>query len=307
MKNFRFLKNAVRILFAVILLIFGLSLYGLFDVLHPPRRIPPGTTLVEKKVSFQQVNLVTEDGIRLTAWYTPPKPALPNERRDDVSGVEGNGAVILLAHGYGDNRPEWIYALLAKKGYGVLAWDARAHGESDGDISTLGYLEVLDVKAALDFALGQPEVKHIGAWGGSMGGATMIRATAKFPQIEALVVDSSFASLDAEVDFLAPYPLVNPLAKFMLGIGLGVDLDSISPTAAIRNISPRPVYIIHGTEDSVASPDSAEILFHAANEPKFLWVEEGAIHLGIHMKNPPRYERRALRFFDEWLLKISDG
>ncbi len=236
------------------------------------------------------MDLTTEDGIRLMAWYTPPK----------------NGAVILLAHGYGDNRPEWVYALLAQKGYGALAWDARAHGESDGDISTLGYLEILDVKTALNFALSQPDVKHIGAWGGSMGGATMIRSTAEFPQIEVLVVDSYFASLDAEVDFLAPYPLVNPLAKFMLGIGLGVDLDSISPVEVIGRISPRPVYIIHGTEDSMASPESAEILFNAANEPKKLWLEEDAIHLGIHMKNPPRYERRVINFFDEWLLKISD-
>ncbi len=290
MKKNRFFKISAWILFAFTLLLLGLSLYGLYDVLHPPRIIPPGTTLRERNVPFQHVDLNTEDGIRLTAWYTPPK----------------NGTVILLAHGYGDNRPEWVYALLAKEGYGVLAWDARAHGESDGDISTLGYLEILDVKAALDFALSQPDVEHIGAWGGSMGGATMIRATAEFLQIEALVVDSSFVSLEAEVDFLAPYPLVNPLAKFMLGIGLGVDLDSISPVEAIARISPRPIYIIHGTKDSMASPESAEILFNSAKEPKKLWVEEDAIHLGIHMKNPPRYERRVIRFFDEWLLNIFD-
>ena len=290
MKKFHFLKISAWILLAFTSFLLSLSLYGLYDVLHPPRIIPPGTTLREENILFQQVDLTTEDGIRLMAWYTPPK----------------NGAVILLAHGYGDNRPEWVYALLAQKGYGALAWDARAHGESDGDISTLGYLEILDVKTALNFALSQPDVKHIGAWGGSMGGATMIRSTAEFPQIEVLVVDSYFASLDAEVDFLAPYPLVNPLAKFMLGIGLGVDLDSISPVEVIGRISPRPVYIIHGTEDSMASPESAEILFNAANEPKKLWLEEDAIHLGIHMKNPPRYERRVINFFDEWLLKISD-
>ncbi len=294
MKFSLFLKTFAWILLALVSLMLGLSLYGLYDVLHPPRKIPPGTTLREENIPFQNVDLTTEDGIRLTAWYTPPKPAL--------NSGEGKGAVILLAHGYGDNRPEWVYALLAKKGYGVLAWDARAHGESGGDISTLGYLEILDVKAALDFALAQPDVNHVGAWGGSMGGATMIRATAEFPQIEALIVDSSFASLDAEVDFLAPYPLLNPLAKLMMGIGLGVDLGQVSPAAAIGKISPRPVYIIHGSRDSVASPESAEILFNAANDPKQLWLEEDAIHLGIHMENPPRYQRRVIRFFDEWLL-----
>ena len=92
------------------------------NALHPPRIVPPGTTLRQNKTEFRQLDLITEDGIRLSAWYTPPR----------------KGALILLAHGYGDNRPEWVHTLLAKKGYGVLAWDARAHGESDGEVSTIG-------------------------------------------------------------------------------------------------------------------------------------------------------------------------
>lgn len=284
--NKKILKPVMWFLFLLLVVMTTLGLYGLYDVMHPPRKIPPGTTLTEANIPFQRLELRTKDGISLAAWYTPPK----------------NGVVILLAHGYGDNRPEWIYALLAKADFGVLAWDARAHGESGGNVSTLGYREVLDVKAALDFALQQEGVDHVASWGGSMGGATMIRAVAEYPQIEALVVDSAFSSLDAEVDFLAPYPLLNPLAKFFMALGLGVDLDTVSPTAAIGKISPRPIYIIHGLEDTVAPPESAQILFDAANEPKFLWLQEDAIHLGIHMQNPGRYQRRVIRFFEEWLL-----
>jgi len=264
----------------------ALGLYGLYDVLHPPRILPPGTTLIEENVDFHRVDLTTEDAIHLAAWYTPSR----------------NGAVILLAHGYGDNRPEWVYALFAKKGYGIVAWDARAHGESGGEISTLGYREILDVRAALDFALAQEGVEHIGAWGGSMGGATMIRAAAEYPQIEALIVDSAFSSLESELDFLAPYPVINPMAKIFMGLGLGVDLDSVNPSAVIDRISPRPVYIIHGMADEVASPESAQILYTAAQEPKFIWLQEDAIHLGIHLQNPARYKRRVLEFFNEWLL-----
>src|SRR5688500_14783258 len=163
----------------IVVLAILITLTGFVEVnnaLHPPRIIPPGNTLRKYKIEYQSIDLITDDRIRLSAWYTPPK----------------NGAVILLAHGYGDNRPEWVHALLAKKKYGVLAWDARAHGESEGNISTIGYLEVLDVKAALDYVLAQTDVEHIGAWGGSMGGATIIRAAAQFPQIEAVFIDSSF-------------------------------------------------------------------------------------------------------------------
>ena len=88
------------------------------------------------------MELVTEDNVRLSAWYTPPQ----------------NGALILVAHGYGDKRTEHYYTLFASHGYGVIAWDFRAHGTSEGNFSSLGYYEVLDARAALDFALAQPGV-----------------------------------------------------------------------------------------------------------------------------------------------------
>lgn len=99
-----------------------------------------------------------------------------------------NGVVILAAHGYAGVRHSDIHMMLARHGYGVLSWDFRAHGKSGGEVSTLGVFEILDVEAALDFALQQPGVKRAGGtWGGSMGGATLIMATANHLEIEALV------------------------------------------------------------------------------------------------------------------------
>jgi fermentation-respiration switch protein FrsA (DUF1100 family) len=287
---YSWVKSIFRFAVTTILVLIGLLVVAGFvevnKALHPPRLIPPGNTLRKYEIPYQSVSLVTEDGIRLAAWYTPPK----------------NGVVILLAHGYGDNRPEWVYEMLAKKKYGVLAWDARAHGESGGEISTIGYLEILDVKAALNFALVQPDVKHIGAWGGSMGAATIIRAAATYPQIEAVFVDSSFDSLDDELDYLVPYPFLTPLAKLIAKAKTGINLDEVSPLADIGRISPRPVFIVHSTADIVAPPDAGQKLFEAAKEPRFLWVEQNAPHLAIYLENPRRYQRRLVGFFDEWLL-----
>jgi fermentation-respiration switch protein FrsA (DUF1100 family) len=265
-----------------------------YVLMHPQRILTAGGTLLEKHIVFQALDLVTDDGVHLATWYTPPKPAL--------SGVEGNGSLVLLAHGHGDNRPEWMYVMFVKAGYGVLAWDARAHGSSGGDFSTLGYQEVLDVKAALDFAKKQPEVKHIGGWGGSMGAATLIRAAAQFPEIEALAVDSPYVSLDEQVDYLVPYPLANPLAKFLLRLKLGVDLNDGSPGALIGKISPRPVYLIEGDGDRVTPPDAAQELYNAAGEPRWLWTEKDVTHMAMYLDNPRKYERRVVGFFDEYLL-----
>lgn len=286
--RWRFILKFILRLFALLAVTF--VLIGFAEVnkaLHPPRIVPQGNTLRKYNIPYQSLDLITEDGIRLSAWYTPPK----------------NGVVILLAHGYGNKRPEWVYEMLAKKDYGVLSWDARAHGESDGDISTIGYLEVLDVKAALKYALSQPGVEHVGAWGGSMGAATLIRAAADFPEIEALFVDSSFASLNDEFNFLVPYPVINPLAKVITKIETGISLDEVSPVDEIGKISPRPVYIVQGSKDTVAPPDSGERLFEAAKEPRYLWTDENAPHLAIYVDNPRKYQRRLVDFFDEWLLK----
>jgi uncharacterized protein len=277
---------AIKFISALFVLLILVSSAEVNNVLHPPRIVPEGKTLRKFHIEYHDVDLVTEDGIRLSAWYTPPR----------------NGAVILLAHGYGNKRPEWVYEMFARTGYGVLAWDARAHGASDGEISTIGYLEVLDVKAALTYALAQPNVNHIGAWGGSMGAATLILAAAQFPQIEALFVDSPYTSLDNELDFLVPYPVINPLAKFLAEMETGIDIHAISPLKEIGRISPRPIYIVHSTSDAVAPPEASEILFNAAHEPRFLWTEDNVPHLQIYLENPRRYKKKMIGFFDEWLL-----
>jgi uncharacterized protein len=276
-----------RVFVALAILMALLGSVKLNNILRPPRRVSSGTVLMKWNIKYQSVELVTEDGIRLSAWYTPPR----------------NGAVVLLAHSYGDHRPEWVYQMLARKGYGVLAWDARAHGTSGGEITTIGYSEVLDVKAALKYVLAQPGIEHIGAWGGSMGGATMIRATVQFPEIEALFVDSAFASLSDEFDFLIPYPMLSPLAKLLMKIETGINIHDVDPLNDIAQISPRPVFIAQGTADTAAPPDSAKKLFNAAGKPRYLWVEEDIPHLGLYFDNPRRYQRRLIDFFDHWLLK----
>ena len=260
--------------------------------LHPMRIIPTGDLLVENKIPYQDVELTTQDGIKLSAWYTPPKPAL--------SGVEGNNAVILLAHGYNDNRPEAMYVMFAKHGYGVLAWDFRAHGKSGGDICTLGYYEQRDVEAALDYALKQPDVKHIGAWGGSMGAATVILTAAKHPEIEAVVSDSSFPSLEDVLRLNTPIPIMQPFVILIGKWSADLPIDQVRPVDEIAKISPRPVLIIDGWEGSAMAMNSPYRLYDAAKEPKKLWVEDGVPHLGMYKNNPKKYERRVIGFFDEY-------
>src|SRR6266545_4274030 len=256
--------------------------------LHPVRHTASGALLKANGIDFQDVELITEDHVKLSAWYTPP-----NAKR---------GAVILVAHGYGDKRPEEFYALFATHGYGVIAWDFRAHGKSEGEFSSLGYYEILDAKAALDFVLAQPGVGHVGAWGGSMGAVTMIRATAHYPQIEALVADSPFVTLKEEMDLRVPFPMMRSLIQLFAGWETGVNPNEVRPVDDIALISPRPVFIIQGMADGMVPLDSAQRLYDAAREPRELWEEKDVPHLNMYAYYKTRYIKRAIKFFDEYLL-----
>ncbi|HSK88438.1 MAG TPA: prolyl oligopeptidase family serine peptidase, partial [Anaerolineales bacterium] len=167
--------------------------------------------------------------------------------------------------------------------------------------SSLGYYEIRDAKAALDFALSQPGVEHVGAWGGSMGAVTMIRAAARYPEIEALVADSPFVTLEEEMNLRIPFPGMRPLIRFFGEWESGVNLDWVRPVDDIARISPRPVFLIQGMADGMVPLDSAERLYEAAGEPRQLWTEEDVPHLNMYAFYETRYTKQVIKFFNEYL------
>lgn len=257
--------------------------------LHPARRMARGEVLQERRIPYQEVTLTTADGVRLYAWYTPPQ----------------NGAVILVAHGHGETIPEEFYALFAEHGYGVLAWDFRAHGRSGGEFTSIGYYEVLDVQAAVAYALAQPGTEHVGAWGASMGAATLIRAAAREARIEAVIADSAFAALEDAFRTHTPLPILRPFIRFFAERESRAHIRDVRPVDDIGRIGPRPVLIIQGLADAAVPPDSARRLYEAASEPRFLWTEAGVPHTGMYARFRERYTERVTRFFDTYLLKCN--
>lgn len=278
------------IILSIAFSILFLSVYFTYNwtqsILHPARFSPTGNYLKENNIEYQDIELITEDGIKLSAWYTPPK----------------NGAVILVSHGYNDNRPESLHVLFAKNDYGVLSWDFRAHGDSEGDFSTLGYYEQLDVEAALDFVLAQEGVEHIGAWGGSMGASTVLLTASQRTEIEAVVADSAYPSLEDVLKLNMPIEFLHPLVKYFSESQTGAQIEDVNVEKAIGQISPRAVFIIDGWYGGAILMNSPYRLYDSANEPKQIWVEEGVPHLGTYANNPKRYENRVINFFDEYLL-----
>ncbi len=286
-KNRRYWQNLLR--FILLMLLASIVVVGLFvsyqgamAFVHPRRITLPSTdTPAFFGADYEEITLNTQDGVTLSAWYTPSQ----------------NGSVILIAHGYGGARSAELHALFAAEGYGVISWDARAHGLSGGDTSTIGYLEALDAKAALDYALQQDGVAHVGAYGMSMGAATVIRAAARRGEIEAVVADSAYPALDEMISRVSPFPLLHPFIRFFAEREVGMPAQAMRPVDEIGQISPRPVFIIQGDADQVVPGDSAQRLYAAAGEPKTLWVGPGIGHVRMRAAQPEEYDRRVFAFF----------
>ena len=292
MSDWRYWRNLL--LFGVGLLAVGLggsiarlAHQSAMNLLQPARSVRQSSdTPARLGVRYQEITLTTADGLELAGWYTPAS----------------NGAVILVAHGYGGARQAEKHAFFARSGFGTVTWDFRAHGESEGEVCTMGYQEAADVEAALDFALSQPDLDMVGALGESMGAVAIIQAAARRPEIAAMVADSSFASLEEEIEIVVPQAILRPFIRFFAEREAGLDIGDLRPIERIGEISPRPVFVIQGMADSAIPADSAQRLYDAAGEPRRLWVEPGVEHMGVQNARPAEYERRVIEFFTAALL-----
>lgn len=169
-----------------------------------------------------------------------------------------------------------------------------------------GLYEQRDLGAAVVF-LQAHGYEHIGVLGFSMGAVTSLLAAAENPAIDAVIADSSFADL---ADMMEPefrkrtsFPVffLSPLLS-MVDLMYGVDFASIRPVETIGDISPRPVFIIHGEADDTVPVAHAERLYKAAGgENDRLWIVPGAGHVRAYRTEPEAYLEKITGFFRETL------
>jgi dipeptidyl aminopeptidase/acylaminoacyl peptidase len=289
------MKTTMNIVIAVVLLVIALSFILVYANTHPPKyplHIPPS----EYRADFEVVSFTSEDGISLKGWLVKPEKPKPKS------------PAIIICHGVGANKSDFteLAVSLSRRGYFVLLFDFRAHGESSGSRTSLGYHEQKDIVAALGFLKARPEIntKRIGIYGFSMGGSTAILSAANTGAFAAVVVDSAFTSLrdqarDAITGFyhLPAFPL---LQLSILGYELYFQtrVDNISPVSVISKIS-APILIIAGEGDKLIPAENGRKLYATARDPKELWIIPGAEHGATLAAAGSAYEKRIAGFFDK--------
>jgi uncharacterized protein len=246
--------------------------------------------------AMTDVQISAEDGSTLRAWNFVPRA--------------GNGDVVIVQHGQGDNRVGMLgYAdLLMRHGYHVLLPDSRAAGTSGGAFLTFGVLEAGDFNRWYNWINASQSPRCIYAIGDSMGAATVLDALPRQPAFCAVVAESGFSSF-RETAYLRMgqtfgtgpwlgrtflYPTVEA-GLIYARLKYGVDLADSSPKKSAAN-SQVPILLIHGLADNNLPPINSERI-KAADPYAQLWEPAGAGHCGALSTAPEEYERRVVGWF----------
>jgi pimeloyl-ACP methyl ester carboxylesterase len=293
----RYYKNLTAFAGSVFLVVslnlyFGLPLLDTYTALHPARFPVGQVSPADLDLDYVDVTLHTEDGLNLYGWYVPST----------------NRAAIILVHAFNGNRTGTVYhaALLAKHGYGVLLYDTRTQGESEGDLYALGWEDHLDIYAALDYLQQRPEVdaERIGVLGLSAGAKATLYAAAQTDEIAAVVAEGTrwrtfedllIATEPGEYIWIPTTWFSYKYAEVVSGIQNPTPLSQV-----VSQIAPTPMLIIAAGGETATS----QAYFDAVDGEKTLWVRDKPGHqIDALFDQPEEYEHRVVGFLDQALLR----
>jgi uncharacterized protein len=220
----------------------------------------------------------------------------------------GSDRVVIILHGHGGSMdwdiqraPFFHYA-----GFNVLLFDFRAHGRSDGNLATFGYLERRDVLGAVAF-LKQRNMRRVGLLGFSYGGMASMLSAPLSPDIDAVVSDGGPARMRSAIAGRAQeLHLPAGLGRFLgwlivvvTSLRLGVNLFHYEPVRWVGKIAPRPILFVHGELD-LYLPDFDD-LYNATGEPREAWRVPSVGHCKVSEVLPEDFYRRVIDFFTQHL------
>jgi alpha-beta hydrolase superfamily lysophospholipase len=290
-----------KIKYLLIIILAGLSLYTAASFISVDRflcanrveiKFPDTLNLAHENVQFK-----TTDNLTIKGWLFP---------------ANSNKSIILL-HGWKANRFEPLprVKFLHEAGYNVLVYDARACGESEGDLISLGYYEAEDLVAAVKF-LKEKGMKRIAADGISQGGATIVFAVQKTKDLDCIIIESCYDELVNAVNnrfksmLFIPGEIGSALMIPIAEKKLNANISDIAPVNYIEKIEV-PVYVISGASDTRTTVEETKKIFSKAKEPKQLWIVPNAKHEDLYRVDRAEYEKNILEFLSDNIVTQFNG
>ncbi|HEX5622644.1 MAG TPA: CocE/NonD family hydrolase [Solirubrobacteraceae bacterium] len=254
---------------------------------HTARSVVPANHL---GVAYEDVSFETGDGLELRGWYIPSR----------------NGAAVIAFPGR--NGPQKPARMLARHGYGVLLFDRRGEGESEGEPNAWGWGGDEDIKAAIRYLQSRPDVEpgRSGGIGLSVGGELMLEAAAETDDLAAVVSEGAGARMYSEEmreDMPARDRPIMAVSAWVKQASIAV-FSNQSPPTDLRNlvgrIAPRPLLLIAAPKLGVGEELNRGYV-RAAGDSATLWEIPESRHVGGMAARPAEYEQRVVGFFDEAL------
>jgi fermentation-respiration switch protein FrsA (DUF1100 family) len=257
-----------------------------YVVTHTARAVVPTPNL---GAAHEDVSFTTSDGLRLEGWFVPSR----------------NGATVIAFPGR--SGPQKHARMLVANGYGVLLFDRRGEGASEGDPNTFGWVGDRDLHAATAYLRSRPDVDpdRIGGIGLSVGGEMLIHAAAHSDAFKAIVAEGASgqsirdqfvntSTLDAILGYSAVTAATALFTSTMPPPTLKSDVAKLAPTAA---------YFVYGENGQGGSEEKPnKLLYSSAHAPKQIWEVPNGQHIAGITTEPAEYERRVIGFFDSALL-----
>jgi len=157
-----------------------------------------------------------------------------------------------------------------------VAYDSRAHGESEGDVCTYGFFEKQDLHRVLD-TVGPGPVVLIGT---SLGAAVALQEAARDARVTAVVAAETFSDLRTVATERAPFFFTSGIIERAFTLAEqqgGFRVDAVSPVMDAAEIK-SPVLLIHGGADIETPPEHSKRVLAALAGSKRLILVPGAGH-----------------------------
>lgn len=251
-------------------------------------------TITPSEIGLQaeETSFAINDSLHLKGYWVTPKEGKPQ-------------SILLLLHGIGGGK-EHFYELaksLAEQQIASIVYDARGHGESEGQYISYGFYEKQDVAVIVAAAKQRYPDIPIGIWGNSMGGAVALQALAIEPQLDFGVIESTFTDLNQIVyDYQKRYSLgigLQPICNYALKRAGDIgkfDPRQVRPIDAVTKIN-QSIFIAHGTADPNINFEYGQALYeNLKTEDKTFYPVEGANHYNLFEVGGDAYVHAIMEF-----------
>ncbi|KRE37258.1 osmotically inducible protein OsmC [Janibacter sp. Soil728] len=220
----------------------------------------------------------------------------------------------LMAHCFTGGRrhpaTRRVSRALCERGLAVLRFDFTGFGDSGGEFAESTFSSnVADIVLAADWLRA-----HHGApsllVGHSLGGAAVIAAAGRIPEVAALAtigapddpahVAHLFASVVPEVEREGRAEVLLGGQRVVVGREFLEDIRSVDVDEQAARLG-RPLLILHSPQDEVVELANAEGLYRAAKHPKSFISLDGADHLLTGARDAARAAQLIAAWADPYL------